>query len=224
MSRPGRLAPPHQQWRKYQPPDEYRLRGMPSNAGHESDPFGSHLAELSRRNAEALYRAAVGRDLDATVTISAGHKHDDVDSSLLWHQYGSWTFAEDSDNGGREGKLVTATALTDVALIPFSVPDYLCYYVPFWVRFRISNPAPTYATYTTLRLKGQFLTLLGPTAESKPKLDVSLQSSSAKTFSNQWLSFGPYKFLGGDYYLQLQAAVETAGDKAMLWEVQVGHL
>jgi len=230
MSRPGRIAPPHRA-QLYAPPQEERLTGMPANIGHESDPYGSALSELSRTNHSALYRSATGQDLDEDQTIAEGHKHDDQDHAILWHQIGSWIFTEDSDSGGREGKLVTATALTDLALIPWRFSAGDAWNQRFFLRVRVSNPAPTYVTYTNLRIFGQFLDLGGApkTRQTVPPFDVTIQSAAAKVYSDQWLTFGPYRFAepagnAENWYLQLQAAIATAGDKAMLWELQAGYL
>jgi hypothetical protein len=203
------------------------LRTIAANLGQESDPFGSVLSEISRRNAEAIVRSATGQDLDADLTVTAGHEHDDIASAILWHQLGSWQFAEDSDNGGREGRLVTATALADVALIPLRFPALDGWAKRFFVRFRLSNPAPTYVTYTILRLFGQLLDL-GGVPKTRFLFDVSIQSSAAKTYSEAWLTYGPFVFADGatpgNWWLQLQAAITTIGDKATLWELQVGYL
>ena len=228
MSRPGRIAPPNTN-DVYAPPDELRLRSIPGNHGHETDPFGTALYEISRRSQEAIVLSATGRELDADLTVTAGHKHDDVDGRIQWMQLGAWSCGEDGDNGCREASYINNTAVADLMLIPLRLP--LAGAIPvntkLQTRFRISNPAPGYVTYTTLYLTGVFYREDFSAALASPLLALSVQSVAARVYANEWVN-GPLLTFAvadivaasGNLCLVLSGRIETAGDKAALLEMQ----
>jgi hypothetical protein len=229
MSRPGRLILPNT-GDVYGAPDELRLRGLPTNIGHESDPFGAVLAEISRRNHEALVLSATGKELEADLVVTAGHKHNDGDSRILWQQLGSWGWAEDVDDNCREGSRVSLTALTELAVITMRFPmnGAVPIYNKLKTRVRVSNPTPSYVTYTTLYLSGVFSTRdFVTTINPAPLFAQAIQSSAARVYSNEWIEGPTLTFAAADLVtasgsmcLLLSANISTAGDKATLWEMQ----
>jgi hypothetical protein len=210
----------------------WRARGLPGNVGHESDPFGAHLAELSRRNAEAIYRGATGEDLDSDTTISAGHKHDAGADRIDWHQLGSWQLEEDFDDDNREGAMVTATAATDLLLAPIRWPHAQGgpTQTRLRTRVRVTNPASGYATYTTLYLAAAWYregAQLTTAAVPLTPWAMAIQSTAARTYVNEWIQGPDVRFTStelssasGNLWLLLSAYITTAGDKATLHELQ----
>jgi hypothetical protein len=199
--------------------------------GHDGDPFGSYLAEISRRNAEAIYTGATGEDLDADTTITEGHKHDTGPSRVEWCQLGSWAPCSDTEDNNREGLYVTATSQTDYLMVPIYWPmdGASPVFSRLRTRVRVSNPATSYSTYTTLYLAASFyrsgdslvsLTPISPWA-------LAIQSLSTRTYSNEWvagpdieLSVSDLDTADGVIWMALSASVTTAGDKATLHEIQ----
>jgi len=231
MSRPARLLLPAS---GYAPPDELRLRGLPANHGHETDPFGSALLEMIRRDQEALVYAATGKELDADLTVSAGHKHNDGDSRILWSMIGSWTCGEEADTRSREGTYVTSTAAVDLMVIPLRIPmnGATPIYTKVKFRFRVSNPSPTYATFTRLYLTGTFYKEdFSAVITAAPALAQMIQSSATRSYADEWIEGPTVEFTptdlnsaSGNLVLVLAGSITTAGDKATLWEVQAGWL
>jgi hypothetical protein len=230
---------------------ELPLEGFPPNLAHETAFYGAAIPELAQKNLSALVLATTGEELDdleQTLTDLgdvAGHRHDTRRGLLRWQGVGGWTAPADLDDGGREGYLVTDTSLTDVAVIPVRAPlrnDYGVAassfdfgIIPF---FRVSNPAPGYATYTTLTLKGVFKRITNGSAALGAQVgdafEVSIPAKdAASALSRAWVR-GPRldlaKSAGADAVndaaanlaLTLSARVTTAGDKATLWEVYLG--
>lgn len=104
--------------------DEFTLTGLPANIGHESDPFSVWLAELSRRNSEALVRSATGADLDEDLTVTEGHQHNTRAHSIDWQAVYSVTLLGDNSTstGDREGALLTENVSTVQGLAQIAVP------------------------------------------------------------------------------------------------------
>lgn len=208
-------------------PDSWQARGVPQNVGHEGDPWGAYLAEISRRNAEAIYRGATGEDLDSDTTISAGHAHDAGPSRIDWHQLGAWQLEEDWDDDNREGAMVTATAQTDILLIPIRWPSA---YSKLKTRVRVTNPASGYATYTTLYLRGSWYregAQLTTAATPAAPFALAVQSTAARTYINEWVQGPDVRFTSteinaasNNLWLLLSASITTAGDKATIHEIQ----
>lgn len=151
-SRPGLFAPTSDT-------DELPLRGLPANVGQEGDPFSVLLAEFSRHNSRALVLSATGRDLDEDLTVTAGHAHDDRDSSLDWMACYSVMLCgdESTTTGDREAALVTATASALLATSQIAVPfasDGLPLYETLHWRVRPQVPSTGFTSCTlTLSLE-----------------------------------------------------------------------
>ncbi len=217
--------------------DARPLRGLPANIGHESDPFGVLLADMSAKNADALVLSATGRDLDSDLTVTEGHKHNNGYSRILWHQLLSWDHAGDEEgfgsSGNREGAIITNTSSKDIAVLPLKLPTILngagptltSYYLRLRFRFRVSNPSVGSSAYTTLYLK---VVLFRPDmGDYYEQFQIAAQSSAAHTLSNEWLekviTVHPDNIddSGGNLQLLISGWIDTAGDKATLWETQV---
>lgn len=222
----------------YEDGDDTRpLKGLPVNVGHESDPYGSLITDLSARNDEALVLAALGVDLDSDLVVDEGHSHNDGPSRITWHQLLSWDHVDDADSffltQNREGAVVTSTSAEDIALLPLILPTVLdeagpqitSYYRRLRLRFRVSLPSPGSVLDTTLYLKVTFYR--ADMTDFYNTVQVSAQSSALHPISQEWIEAAVYLGAsdiddsGGRFQLLIQGWIQTAGDKATLWETQV---
>src|SRR5262245_37707064 len=78
-------------------------QGWPHNLHRDTAVFQSLGLRVLQKQADALYLAGTGDDLDDDVSITTGHKHDDWSSLLRWRQLGSWRFQGGLDNDVKEG-------------------------------------------------------------------------------------------------------------------------
>jgi hypothetical protein len=187
-ARPGYFAP-------VAGTDELQLRGFPANICHEGDVLSTLVAEMSRRNSEALVRAALGRDLDADLTVSGGHAHDDRDSDLTWMAAYSFCFTGDELGGAsdQEAALITAAAYDPIAcMVQFAVPlnssGTPLYRALEW-RVRARVPATLYTSCAlTLSLDVQGYNVSGT--------PVSL-ATSALTIAYDFQPSGDHVFISG---------------------------
>ncbi len=144
--RPGYFAPD-------QDTDERALQTIAANIGHDSDTTILLMAEISRRNSEALVLSATGVDLDSDLTVTVGHKHDDRDHALEWMDSQSFSFAAgagvDSD---KDGYLVTSNSAAVVGvcflLPPLVAASDSCIYTSLRWRLRVRLPAYDYLDCT----------------------------------------------------------------------------
>jgi hypothetical protein len=236
----GRQTPDEQMGRRAAP--ELRLTGLPPNKLGEEHPLDNSLIQILRRNQEALSYSITGDELEADLA-EVGHKHEKQTNRLLWRSHGSWILPTSFDTDNQEGHVVDTTAMTDFALIPLHIGrdgtgagavNINPVLVP---RYRISNPSAGSAAYTTLTISGSWwrypsgggalITL--PTAPEGSVL-TRVESVAGRTWVDAWIE-GPaveipaydMDLTEGDLFLLLAAQITTGGDKATIWEIEVGQ-
>ena len=215
------------------------LYGIPANKGHDTAPFESLIYKFAQSNAAALYLAANGVELDATATITTGHKHSDFDSQIWWRQVGSWRFNEESNISDKTGHEVSVTTSTDFAFIPIRFPLDVSS-VPINTRLiprlRVSLPKAGTATHSTLTVTGLFYRpngsdVLSTAVGVDTTMVFTLTSLAGSTYSDVWIEGADLKFTaaditsaGGNVYCLLAAKVDTGGAKATVWEFSLGYV
>jgi hypothetical protein len=210
------------------------FQSWPANVHGDTQPFQSLGLRILQKQADALYLAATGDDLDDDAAFSAGHKHNEWSSLLRWRQLGSWRPQGGKDDDVREGVYVSNTGsrnfLWGSILVPLDAAGTDLPESRIIPRYRVSNPAPGSSTPGTLTILS---TLYYPSGGALTSLatvpPLYVTSTSTVTFSDVWFE-GPPVILdgptvasvGGFLYWRLEAAV-SAGD-AVLYEAQLGWL
>lgn len=210
------------------------LLGFPQNLHADTQPFQSLGLRILQKQADSLYLAATGDDLDDDAAFSAGHKHDGWSSVLRWRQLGSWRPQGGKDDDAKEGVLVSNTGsrnfLWASLYLPLNADEDDLPEPRIIPRYRVSNPAPGSSTPGTLTILSTLYYPSGGTLTSLatvPPLYVT--STSTTTFSDVWFEGPPVDLdgplvasVGGFLYWRIEAAV-SAGD-AVLFEAQWGFL
>lgn len=214
--------------------DERPLRGLPANVGHESDTSVLFLAEVSRRNSEALVLSNTGADLDEDLTVTVGHRHDDRLTSIDWDASQSLSFAAGAGatGGDLEGYLVTATSETIMGIGALLLPvlgsdaDVGLYRSLRW-RVRAKVPAAGYAS-CSLTIKIYFDPQDDPSANFA---STTMTIAYDQTEEDQWIEgppindvgdpfgvLGSYNMPDGIMYPRIYAHVDT--EAATVYEIQ----
>ncbi len=209
--------------------DERALQGIPGNIGHASDTTILLLAEFSRRNSDALVLSATGVDLDSNLTVSAGHKHDDRDTSLDWMASQSFLFAAGAGvtGGDLEGYLVTFAQTVGIGFLqmPLRGADSLGLYASLRWRARARVPATGYTSCTlTVTLE-----IIGPEDPTLPLITRQLAIAYNLAEDDAWTEGPPaydatnltYLFNAADGIFLVRVTANVDTQAATLYEVQI---
>jgi hypothetical protein len=227
-------APGAPQLPQMKTPDQY-YRGLLPNVMHDSDPHSSDVGQMVRELGQATAIGIRGTTQTADINVTAGHKHDTLDSDLDWEEFGHFQPLGDLGEPASvpieslAGIAVGSTTRQDqawvIALIPLHVTEAR-------VRARVSSPAPgSSGAEGTLWVGADAYDLTVTAAGVIQTLDdMSCQSvAGGIQIVNKWLygarifnlqgygAAGPVRVVGVKFN-----AFVSAG-QSVIWELSVGR-
>ena len=214
--------------------------GWPQNIAHATSPHQAQLARFAQSAAEVVAVSATGDELTSDLVVTEGHRHEAIETVILWRQLGSWVLTTQSIAGVQSvGLPVTSTIFRQSATFFFRVPlsdtGTKAPYQVLYPRARVSVPTPG-GPETTLELRGDICRIgaggVIVVIAVLPPMRISSQvGPPAISYVNRWFGWSAIEVSEADLVLAsgrlcllLRVAIDVAAQTGTLFEVGVSLL